>query len=149
MAPEDFDAATAYSFSLEIDGIACLHLTEVSGLKIEHDVIEMKMNEAQKGKYIIRKMPGRPKAGEITIKRYFYAHDSFKEWMDKVGLGQVKAARKNGFVNILDTEGNTLKRFQFTNGMAKSLDLGSLQAGSTNPVTETLVIAFETLELVS
>ena len=104
---------------------------------------------SEKGKYIIRKMPGRPKAGEITIKRYFYAHDSFKEWMDKVGLGQVKAARKNGFVNILDTEGNTLKRFQFTNGMAKSLDLGSLQAGSTNPVTETLVIAFEALELVS
>jgi len=149
MALEEFDAAISYSFSLEIDGIACLHLTEVSGLKIEHDVIEMKMNEAKKGKYIIRKMPGRPKSGEITVKRYFYAHDSFKDWMNKVGLGQVKASRKNGFVNILDTEGNTLKRFQFTNGMAKSLDLGGLKAGSTDPVTETLVIAFETLELVS
>src|SRR3954462_10653522 len=141
MALEDFDSGVAYSYGIEVDGIQIQHIVEVSGLKIEHDIIELKMNEARKGKYVIRKMPGRPKSGEITVTRYFHAHDSFKEWMDKVGLGQVKLARKNGFVSLLDTEGNPLKRFQFLNGMAKSLELSNLKAGSTDPVTEKLVIS--------
>jgi len=147
MALEDFDGATAYSFSVEIDGIALTHISEISGLKIEHDVIELKMNEAKKGKYVIRKMPGRPKAGEFTVTRHFHANDSFKDWMDKVGLGQVKNSRKNGFVNLLDTEGNALKRFAFTNGMAQSLELSGLKAGSTEPITEKLVITHEGMEM--
>lgn len=143
----DFDAATAFSFSIEIDGIAITHIMEITGLKIEHDIIELKMNEAKKGKYIIRKMPGRPKAGEFTVTRHFHAHDSFKDWMDKVGLGKVKDARKNGYVNILDTEGKALKRYNFTNGMARSLEISTLRAGSCDPITEKLIIAHEGMEI--
>ncbi len=144
----DFDAALAYSFSAEVGGIQIKHITEVTGLKLEIDMVELKMNNEQ-GQYIIRKMPGRVKAGEITLTRHYFAHDGFSEWMSVVGLGDVGVGRKSGHVSLLDTQGNTLKRWQFLNGIAKALELSTLKAGSTDAVTEKLTIAHEGLEIVS
>ena len=44
MALPDFDCAVGHSFGLEFDGITIKQITEVSGLKIEQDVIELKSN---------------------------------------------------------------------------------------------------------
>jgi phage tail-like protein len=149
MSLEEFDAGTATSFCAEIGGIQIGNITEVSGLKIEIDIIEMKMNEAQKGKYVNRKIMGRKKSGEITLKRYWHAHNSFKEWLDKVDMGQLSGSRKNGVVKLLDTSGDTLQGFEFINGMAKSLELSNLKAGSTEAIVETLVISHEGCSLAS
>jgi phage tail-like protein len=149
MSLDDFDAGTATSFSAEIDGIAILHLLEVSGLKMDVDIIELKMNEAKKGKFVNKKIMGRRKSGEITLKRYWHAHNSFKDWLDKVGMGQLSASRKNGVINILDTEGERLQGFEFVNGMAKSLELSGLKAGSADAIIETLVISHEGCTLAS
>ena len=41
-------------------------ITEISGLKIEQDVVEFKENGPD-GKYQLRRLPGRPKAPDITL----------------------------------------------------------------------------------
>ena len=38
----DFDSAVGHSFGLEVDSIIIRQITEVSGLKMEQDVIEYK-----------------------------------------------------------------------------------------------------------
>ena len=68
MALPDLNGAVGHSFGLEIDGVVIKHIQEVSGLKMEQDTIEMKANSPD-GKYINKKLPGRPKAGEITLTR--------------------------------------------------------------------------------
>ena len=64
---DSFDSAPAYAFKVTIDGIEIPKVTEVSGLKIEVDKIELKQQLAD-GKYVVRNLPGRSKVpGEITV----------------------------------------------------------------------------------
>ena len=46
--PEN-DSSVGHSFGLEFDGIQIKSITEVSGLKMEQDVIEYKSNTASDG----------------------------------------------------------------------------------------------------
>ena len=147
MPLQDYDSAVAYAFSAEVDGIQIKNITEVTGLKIESDVVELKMN-TEDGKYVVRKMMGRDKPGEVTMTRYLTDNGSFSDWMEKVGLGQLSNVRKNGFVNVLDTEGTPIRRFQFLSGFVKSLELSQLQAGSNNAITEKVTIAHEGMKIV-
>ena len=66
MALPDLDSSVGHSFGLEVDGVVIKQISEVSGLKMEQDVIELKQNTSD-GKYVIKKLPGRPKAGELTL----------------------------------------------------------------------------------
>ncbi len=141
----DLDKAVGHSFGIEIDGVQIKQIQEVSGLKMEQDVIELKQNTSD-GKYIIKKLPGRPKAGEITITRGLTEDTSLEKWSKDSHLGKMTAARKNGAVVVYDYEGVALKRYKLTNCWLKSLEIGSLKAGDTSVLTEKAVITYETLE---
>jgi len=56
-----------YQFLLEIDGIATAYFKSVSGLDSEVEVIEHR--ETNKGREVVRKVPGLRKWGDITFKR--------------------------------------------------------------------------------
>ena len=66
MALPEMDSGVGHSFGLEFDGITINSITEISGLKMEQDVIELKQNGPD-GKYSVKKLPGRWKAGEVTL----------------------------------------------------------------------------------
>lgn len=68
MALPDIDSSVGHSFGLEFDGVVIKQITEVSGLKIDQDVVEFKQ-DIDSGKLVIKKLPGRPKAGEVTLTR--------------------------------------------------------------------------------
>lgn len=146
MALPDFDAGVGHSFGLEFDSIVIKQIQEVSGLKMEQDVIEMKSNTAD-GKYAIRKLPGRPKAGECTLTRGLTADNSFEQWAQKSHMGDMNGARKGGAIIIYDYQGAPIKRYKMTNAWAKSLEIGSLKAGDTSVLTEKLTITYESIEV--
>jgi phage tail-like protein len=141
----DLDTSVGHSFGLEIDGIVIKAIQEVSGLKMEQDVIEMKHNTSD-GKYINKKLPGRPKSGECTLTRGLTADTSFEKWIKSAHFGKMSEARKGGAVIVYDFEGAPLKRYKLTNAWPKSLELGTLKAGDTNLLTEKLTITYEALE---
>ena len=142
----DFDTAVGHSFGLEFDGIVIKQISEVSGLKIEQDVVELKHN-TKDGKYVIKKLPGRPKAGEVTLTRGLTDDKSFQEWVKNSQFGKMTDARKGGAVIVYDFEGSALKRYKLTNAWPKSLEIGSLKAGDTSVLTEKLVVTYEELEV--
>jgi phage tail-like protein len=146
VALPDLDSSVGHSFGLEFDGIAIKQINEVSGLKIEQDVIELKENTSD-GKYIIKKLPGRPKAGEVTLTRGLTADTSFQDWIQNSRFGKMSDARKGGAIIVYDFEGAPIKRYKLTNGWPKSLEIGSLKAGDTSVLTEKLVITYETIEV--
>ena len=146
MALADMDTSVGHSFGLEVDGVVIKQISEVSGLKMEQDVIELKQNTAD-GKYVIKKLPGRPKAGEITLTRGLTADNSFEKWIKDSHLGKMSDARKGGAIIVYDYEGNALKRYKLTNAWAKSLEIGSLKAGDTSVLTEKLVVTYEQMEV--
>ena len=146
MALPDLDSGAGHSFGLEFDGVQIKSITEVSGLKMEQDVIELKENGAD-GKYLIKKLPGRWKAAEITLTRRLTADTSFEKWIKDSQFGKMNDVRKGGAVIVYDFEGNPLKRYKLTAAWPESLEIGSLKAGDTSVLTEKLVLTCERLEV--
>jgi len=146
MALPDLDSSVGHSFGLEFDGITIKSITEVTGLKMEQDVIELKENGPD-GKYVIKKLPGRWKAAEVTLTRGLTADQSFEKWIKDSQFGKMENARKGGAIIVFDYEGSAIKRYKLTNAWPKSLEIGSLKAGDTSVLTEKLVLTAERLEV--
>jgi phage tail-like protein len=142
----DLDSSVGHSFGLEFDSVLIRQITEVSGLKMEQDVIELKQNTAD-GKYAIKKLPGRPKAGEVTVSRGLTEDNSFERWVKESRFGQMTSARRNGAIIVYDYEGLPIKRYKLINAWPKSLEIGTLKAGDTSVLTEKLVITYESMEV--
>src|SRR4051794_11231178 len=145
MALPDLDKAAGHSFGLEFGGVQIKHIQEVSGLKLEQDVIELKQNTPD-GKHMVRKLPGRFKIGEMTLTRSLTKDDSFEKWIKGSGFGTTTAARKGGHVTVFDYEGTALKRYTLINAWPKSLEIGAMREGDTNVLTEKLVLTYESLQ---
>jgi phage tail-like protein len=146
MALPDSDSTVGHSFGLEIDGIQITHITEVGGLKMEQDVIELKENGTD-GKYQIKKLPGRWKAGEVTLTRGLTGDQSFEKWIKDSQFGKMADVRKGGAIIVYDFEGAPLKRYTLTNAWPKSLEISTLKAGDTSVLTEKLVVTYERMEI--
>jgi phage tail-like protein len=142
----ELNSSVGHSFGLEFDGVVIKAITEVSGLKMEQDVIELKQNGPD-GKYMIIKQPGRPKAGEVTLSRGLTSDQSFEKWVKDSQFGKMSDARKGGAIIVYDYEGQAIKRYKLTNAWPKSLEIGSLKAGDTSVLTEKIVITYERLEV--
>src|SRR5215468_8035490 len=142
----DLDSLVGHSFGLEMDGLVIKQITEVTGLKMEQDVIELKQNGPD-GKYVIKKLPGRWKAGEVTLTRGLTGDNSFEKWVKDSQFGKMADVRKGGAIIVFDYEGKAVKRYNLTNAWPKSLEIGSLKAGDTSVLTEKLVLTYEKLEV--
>jgi phage tail-like protein len=145
MALPEWDTTVGWSFGLDVDGITIKEIQEVTGLKLEADVIELKHNTFD-GKYINKKLPGRKKAGEISLTRGITSDKGWSQWIANVFEGNMITARKNGQVYIYDYMGNTVQAFKFINGWPKSIEYGTMKAGDTTILTEKLTISHEGLE---
>jgi phage tail-like protein len=146
MALPDFDAGVGHSFGLEVGNIVIKQIQEITGLKKEQDVIEMKSN-TNDGKYMIKKLPGRWKAGEVTLTRGLTADNSFEQWIKNSELGNMSAARQGGAIIVYDFMGAPIKRYKLENAWPKSLEISNLKAGDTTVLTEKLVITYEQMEV--
>ncbi|MEU8229127.1 phage tail protein [Actinoplanes sp. NPDC048791] len=143
---DELDKAVGHAFGLEVDGVVIKQINEVSGLKMEQDVIELKQNTSD-GKYVIKKLPGRPKAGEVTLTRGLTGDNSFEKWVQAAQFGKMADARKGGAIIVYDYEGTAIKRYKLTNAWPKSLEIGALKAGDTSVLTEKIVITYERMEV--
>ena len=146
MALPEGDSSVGHSFGLEFDGITIKSINEVSGLKIEQDVVEFKENGPD-GKYQLRRLPGRPKAPDITLTRGLTSDNSFEQWVKNSRFGKMTDVRKGGAIIVFDFEGNAVKRYKLTNAWPKSLEVGTLKAGDTSYLSEKLTLTCESIEV--
>jgi phage tail-like protein len=139
------DTSVGWSFGFEFDGIQIKEIQELSGIKMEQDVIELKHNTSD-GKYVNKKLPGRPKAGEVTVTRGLTGDKTFQDWISKAQLGNMVTARKGGSVIVYDYMGVEVRRYKLSNCWPKALELGTLKAGDTSILTEKLTVTHEGCE---
>jgi phage tail-like protein len=146
MALPEPDSSVGHSFGLELDGIDIKQIAEVSGLTIEQEVIELKENTPD-GEVVVRRLPGRPKAGEVTLTRGLTADSGFAKWIKEFRADQTRASRKSGSIVIFDFEGTPITSYSIINAWPKKLTIDALKAGDRSILTETLVVAYETLDV--
>jgi phage tail-like protein len=134
---DKFDAVIGATFGFEFDQHQAKGIMEVSGLKKEADVIEVKTQTAD-GKYVVNKIVGRPKAGTVTITRALTEDTQFADWVKEAEEG--KMPRTNGSIIVYDTMMAPIMRYSLLDCQPASLEIGTLKAGDTNVSTEKLTL---------
>ncbi|TDE98775.1 phage tail protein [Occultella glacieicola] len=140
--PDALDSSSAYAFRVTIDGIEIPKVIEVGGLKAEVDKIEMKQ-QLKDGKYVVRQIFGRPKAGEFTVTRGLTDSKTVVDWLKTVSQGDLAGARKTAAVELLDYQDGLLMTYNFTNCWIRSVEISSLKAGATEQSTEKATVCYD------
>jgi phage tail-like protein len=139
------DALVANAFGCEVEGQK-LVVKEVSGLKQEFDMIEVKSQTAT-GAYQLKKIPGRPKPVTVTITRALTDDMYFVDWMKKIEHGATD--RKDVIVSVFSPQetGKAVKRFTLKDAQPSSLEITTPQAGGTNVLEEKVTLQGVTLAI--
>jgi phage tail-like protein len=132
------DSLVANAFGVSIDGIPDFPVKEVSGLKQEFDMIEVK-SQTPAGVYQLKKIPGRPKPVTVTITRALTDSMIFVDWMKIIESGVTD--RKDVIVKVYSPGTTTaVKTFVIKDCQPSSLEVTTPQAGGTAPLEEKVTL---------
>jgi phage tail-like protein len=139
---DPLESSAANGFTVSIDGIQIPEVVEVRGLTVEVDKIELKQ-QTEQGEYVVRRLIGRPKPGELTITRGLTDSKTITDWLMTVAEGDVAGARKTMAVTLFDDQGAPITTYNFTNCWVQKVEISSLKAGAVERATETFVVCFD------
>lgn len=122
------------------------YFTEVSGLGSESEVAEHKVMSTGAKEPIIRKVPGRLKWGDISLKRGITSNMDFYTWRKQVEQGKIKEARLDGTIIMYNQEMRPVAEWVFTKGWPSKISGPSLQSDGSNIGIEELTIVHEGIE---
>ena|ERR1700686_433519 len=129
-----------FNFLVEIDSMAIAGFSECTGLETEVAVIEYR----EGGDFLTRKLPGRPKYGDITLKRGVTQSPDLQHWHRKILDGV--ADRRNGSIILLDDERNEVVRWHFSNAFPRKWEGPTLRGDGNGIAIEALVLCCEGIE---
>lgn len=136
------DPLVSFNFEVKIEGKLSGYFTECSGLGSESEVTEHKI-VGSGDREAVRKIPGRLKWGDITLKRGITANMDIWDWRQMVVDGKVGAARANGSVIMYDQAGTAVAQWDFVAGWPSKVTGPSVQADSSAVGVEEMVIVHE------
>lgn len=119
------------------------YFTEVSGLGSESEVVEHKIIAKGAKESMIRKIPGRLKWGDITLKRGITKNLDFYNWRKQVEQGHVEAARLDGTIIMYDQTMTPVAEWTFTKGWPSKISGPSLKSDDNSIGVEEVVIVHE------
>jgi phage tail-like protein len=120
---------------------------EATGLGSENEVVEYKAS-GPKGEQVIKKVPGRLKWNNITLKRGITDSMDMWKWRKLVEEGKIEEARKNGTVTMFNQKGDPVARWNFVNAWPSKLTGPSANATTNEAGIEELEITHEGYERV-
>ncbi len=136
---------TTFAFHVELDGVDIGAFKEASGLQAETEIIEHK-EVTDKGKMVIRKVPGAMKWSDISLKKSIDSGTQLWEWRKEVENGDIDAARRNGSIVLYDSMQNEVARWNFFAGWPSKWNGADLNAGEDQVAVEEISITHEGLE---
>jgi phage tail-like protein len=135
------DVLVSFFFELKVGSVQGM-FTEVSGIGSEHEVVSH--NVVQKGfADVVRKVPGRLKWGDITLKRGITSNLDMYQWRKQVEDGQINEARKDGSILMYSQEGSLVAQWDFVRGWPSKVTGPSLQTESNAVGVEEMTIVHE------
>lgn len=139
------DALTTFSFHVELDGVDIGAFKEASGIESETEIIEYK-EATEKGKMIIRKVPGAMKWSDITLKKRIDASTELWDWRRQVEEGDIDGARRTGSIVLYDSRHDEVARWNFESAWPSKWKGADLDAGEDQVAVEEITITHERLE---
>jgi len=127
---------------LELEGAVAGYFTECTGIGSEHEIVEQKVVDKQ-GHEIVRKLPGRMKWTDISLKRGITSDMKIWEWRDLLVKGAIKDARKNITITMLSRDYTPVAIWHFANAWPSKVSGPSLKSDSNEIGLEELTIVHE------
>lgn len=138
----------AFHFSVDIGGDVQA-FAEVSGLNIENQAIEYR--DGLDKTYSVRKMPGIPKFGNLTLKRGIFAkNNAFYDWLNKIKLnkmGDNDAERLELTISLLNENHEPVMTWKATRAFPVKIEGPSLKATGNEVAMESIEFAHEGLTI--
>ncbi|MBK9121805.1 MAG: phage tail protein [Chloroflexi bacterium] len=142
------DPLGSFHFSLEV-GPVTGYFTEVSGLGSESEVIDHKIMAEGAKSTIIRKIPGRLKWGDITLKRGITSNMDMWTWRKQVEDGDVASARTNGTITMYNQALEPKASWTFTAGWPSKITGPSIKSDANELGVEEITIVHEGIKRVT
>ncbi len=101
-----------------------------------------------KGEFIIKKIPGRMKWNNVTLKRGITDTMDMWKWRKLVEKGEIELARKNGSIVMFSGNGKEMARWNIVNAWPSKLTGPSANATNNEVAIEELEITHEGYERV-
>jgi phage tail-like protein len=136
------DPLLGFNFMLELEGALAGYFTECSGIGSEHEIVEQKVVDKQ-GHEIVRKIPGRMKWQDISLKRGITSDLKIWEWRDQLVQGKSKDARKNITITMLSRDYQPVAVWHFANAWPSKVTGPNLKSDSNEFGVEELTIVHE------
>jgi phage tail-like protein len=130
-----------YTFTVQIEGKSLGGFRQVSGLKVETEVVEFR-----DGSGTTYFLPGNTKYSPVKLSRAFTGDSALWDWYTtSARAGHV--ARVSGFVSVMDATGHEVARFTFQHAWVQKYEGPSLNADSNDVPIESIELVHEGLTL--
>ena len=129
-----------HRFLVEIDGVAQAGFREVTIPETEQDVIEYREGNEPPG---VRKLSGLPKYGNAVLRWGVTDSLDLYQWRKLVEEGKMNDARKNMAIVLINEEGQTTARWEFTAAWPARYAAPQLNALANEVAIEQMEIAHE------
>ena len=143
--PDANDQATAgaHYFTIDLGGNeADGFFKEIDGISSENEVVLHTTIDAT-GKSLVQKYPGQLKWNNITLKRGVDSKNALWTWRKQVIDGQIKEARKECKIEVIDWSGATIVTYSFINAWPCRYSAPGLSASGNEVMVEEIEIAHE------
>ncbi len=135
-------------FGVEFQGQVVGAFRECTGLGSENEVVEYKAS-GPKGEFIVKKVPGRLKWNNITLKRGITDAMDMWKWRKLVEQGKIRDARKNGSITMYNQQGDAVAKWNFINAWPSKLTGPGANAANNEVAIEELELTHEGYERVN
>jgi len=136
-------SSDALSFVLEVPGRAMGAFREISGLKTEVDVIEFRNGSEN---LPARKTSGPPTYHDVILSRPLTDSLAASDWMAQVAAQGSAAVRANCAIQIVDGRNQAVARYHLTDAWPRKVEIGSLKAGNSEELMETVTMTCEFIQ---
>jgi phage tail-like protein len=144
--PEEDPLVSAW-FGVEFQGQVVGAFRECTGLGSENEVVEYKAS-GPKGEYVVKKVPGRIKWNNVTLKRGITSQMDMWKWRKLVEEGKMEEARRNGSIVMYSAKGSEMARWNFVNAWPAKITGPAANANSNEIGIEEMEITHEGYERV-
>ncbi len=136
------DVLLGFNLMLELEGKAAGYFSEANGIGSEHELIEHKVVDSS-GHEIVKKIPGRLKWSDITLKRGITSAMDFWDWREDVIKGNLKTARMNVSITMLSRTYEPVAIWHLSNAWPSKVTGPVMKADSNDIGVEEVVLVHE------
>jgi phage tail-like protein len=133
-----------FRFAVQIDGITEAVFTECTlpALEVEvHQQMEGGLNNA------VHQIPGRVKAGKITLKRGITTSSDLLSWYVNVAQGKISDSQRKVSVVMYDSTSQEVLRWNFQKAFPSKWTGPSFASGNSQIAIETLELSYQSMDV--